>query len=71
MHLRLRTKMETVYARIKASGKVLITGNKEAYDTVFGFSWDFPEFYQAQSLGLSIGIFKPWTSTLSAHYSHP
>ena len=36
--------METVYARIKASGKVLITGNKEAYDTVFGFSWDFPEF---------------------------
>ena len=46
MHLRLRTKMETAYARIKAGGKVLITGNKEAYDTVLGFSWDFPEFYQ-------------------------
>ena len=71
MHLRLRTKMETVYARIKASGKVLITGNKEAYDTVFGFSWDFPEFYQGTVVGISIGIFKPWTSTLSAHYSHP
>ena len=32
MHLRLRTKMETAYARIKAGGKDLITGNKEAYD---------------------------------------
>ena len=52
MHLRLRTKMETVYARIKASGKVLITGNKEAYDTVFGFSWDFPEFYQGTVDGI-------------------
>ena len=54
MHLRLRTKMETVYARlgIKASGNVLITGNKEAYDTVFGFSWDFPEFYQGTVVGI-------------------
>ena len=71
MHLRLRTKMETVYARIKASGKVLITFNKEAYDTVLGFHGISRSFTKAQSLGLSIGIFKPWTSTLSAHYSHP
>ena len=57
--------METVYARIKASGKVLITGNKEAYDTVFGFSWDFPEFYQ----GTVVGIInrKPYAVYINAH----
>ena len=48
--------METVYARIKASGKVLITVNEEAYDTVLGFHGISRSFTKAQSLGSSIGI---------------
>ena len=63
--------METVYARIKASGKVLITFNEEAYDTVLGFHGISRSFTKAQSLGSSIGNHMPCTSTLTAHYARP